>query len=212
MREASVLLMSWVVGRSRTPVTNVDPSASAAKPEQQHHQTTRGLRPAPLASLLAALAIAAPTPARAVDGCTVLLCLAAPSWRAVPQCVPPIRQLLRDLARGKSFPTCGFAGNGNTSTHTWSNAPSFCPPQYTRQWDGPNGPVYSCDYDGAISVTVNGVPFSQTWWSMAGDAVTEFSSSAKTQLGTWDTRFEADFAAWLALQPPPLPGSGVVPR
>lgn len=30
-------------------------------------------------------------PARAVDGCLVLLCFAAPSWRAIPQCVPPIR-------------------------------------------------------------------------------------------------------------------------
>ncbi|RZA15171.1 MAG: hypothetical protein EOP02_25220, partial [Proteobacteria bacterium] len=35
------------------------------------------------------------------DGCVVLLCLAAPSWRAIPQCVPPIRQLFRDLARGR---------------------------------------------------------------------------------------------------------------
>ncbi|MBW8848013.1 MAG: hypothetical protein JF607_23870 [Burkholderiales bacterium] len=148
----------------------------------------------------------APSTASAVDGCVVLLCLAAPSWRAIPECVPPIRQLLRDLARGKAFPTCGFAGAGNASAHTWSNAPSFCPPQYTRQWDGPNGPVYSCDYDGAISVSVNGAPFSQTWWSMAGDAVTEFSPAAKTQLGTWDTRFETDFAAWLALQPPSQPG------
>ena len=28
-------------------------------------------------------------PAHAVDGCTVLLCFAAPSWRSIPQCVPP---------------------------------------------------------------------------------------------------------------------------
>jgi hypothetical protein len=33
----------------------------------------------------------------AVDGCLVLLCFAAPNWKSVPQCVPPIRKVLRDL-------------------------------------------------------------------------------------------------------------------
>ena len=116
--------------------------------------------------------------------------------------VPPIRQLFRDLARGRGFPTCAMSGAGNSSSHAWASAPAFCPPQYTRTWDGPNGPVHSCDYAGAIAITVNGAPFSQTWWSMAGDAVTEFSPDAKTQLGTWDTRFDDDYAAWLAARPP----------
>jgi hypothetical protein len=40
---------------------------------------------------------------------------------------------------------------------------------------------------------------------MAGDTVTEFSPAAKAQLGTWDTRFEDDYAAWLAALPPPAP-------
>ena len=78
---------------------------------------------------LAALIALVPTPARAVDGCLVLLCLAAPSWRAIPQCVPPVQQLFRDLARGKPFPTCSMSGAGNTANHAWSNAPAFCPPQ-----------------------------------------------------------------------------------
>jgi hypothetical protein len=34
---------------------------------------------------LLSLALLSPTAARAVDGCLVLLCFAAPSWRAVPQ-------------------------------------------------------------------------------------------------------------------------------
>ena len=53
-----------------------------------------------------------PRPAAAVDGCLVMLCFAAPNWRAIPRCVPPIRQVLRDLARGKAFPTCAMAGVG----------------------------------------------------------------------------------------------------
>jgi hypothetical protein len=152
---------------------------------------------------LAALIALVPTPARAVDGCLVLLCLAAPSWRLIPQCVPPVPQLFRDLARGKPFPTCSMAGAGNTANHAWSNAPAFCPPQYTRVIDGESAPIYQCDYTGAISVSINGAPFSRTWWSFGGDSVTEFSPAAKTQLGTWDTRFDDDYAKWLAALPPP---------
>jgi hypothetical protein len=141
--------------------------------------------------------------AQAVDGCRVLLCLAAPSWREIPQCVPTIQQLFRDLARGKPFPSCGMSGAGNNASHTWSNAPAFCPPQYTRIIDGESAPIYQCDYSGAISVSINGAPFSRTWWSFGGDSVTEFSPAAKAQLGNWDTRFDDDYAKWLAALPPP---------
>ena len=144
-------------------------------------------------------------PAHAVDGCKVLLCLAAPSWRSIPECVPTIRQLHRDLARGKPFPVCSMAGAGNSANNAWASAPGYCPPQYTRVFDGESGPIYSCDYTGAVSVSINGAPFARTWWTMAGDTVTEFSPAAKTQLGTWDTRFDDDYAAWLASLPPPAP-------
>ncbi len=158
-----------------------------------------------LGALAACLTLVAAQPAHAVDGCQVLLCLAAPSWRSIPQCVPPVTQVLRDLARGKPFPTCAMVGAGNSSAHTWASAPSFCPPQYTRVFDGPNGAIYSCDYNGAISVTVQGVLFARTWWSASGDSSTEFSPAAKAQLGTWDNKFDTDYAAWLASQP--VPGS-----
>lgn len=152
-----------------------------------------------------ALAGLVPTQARAVDGCLVLLCFAAPSWRSIAQCVPPIKQVLRDLTRGKPFPSCAMAGGGNSASHTWASAPSYCPPQYTRVSEGEGGPIYSCDYTGAVSVSVNGAPFARTWWTMDGNTVTEFSPTAKSQLGTWDTRFDDEYAAWLATQPPPAP-------
>lgn len=153
------------------------------------------------AAVLALLACMATPLARAVDGCQVLLCLAAPSWRAIPQCVPAVTQVLRDLARGRRFPVCAMAGAGNSASHTWSSAPHACPPQYTRVQDGPNGPVYSCGFDGAIAVTVDGDLFTTTWWSIAGDTVTAFSPNAKARLGHWDPRFDDDLAAWLARQP-----------
>jgi hypothetical protein len=162
--------------------------------------STDNALPIPIGTLAFCLSFLAASPAAAA-GCTVLLCLAAPSWRSIPQCVPPVRKVLRDLARGKSFPNCAMAGAGNSANHTWSSAPGYCPPQYTRINHGPNGPIYICDYAGAISVSVEGSPFSTTWWSMSGDAVTQFSQSAKARLGTWDTRFDDDLAAWLATGP-----------
>jgi hypothetical protein len=152
---------------------------------------------------LISLALFSPTDARAVDGCLVLLCFAASSWRAIPQCVPPIRQVLRDLARGRGFPTCGMAGAGNSAQHAWARAPGNCPPQYTRVHETEGGPIYTCDYAGAVSVSVEGKPFARTWWNMGGDTVTELSPAAKAQLGSWDTRFDDEHAAWLSALPPP---------
>ena len=155
--------------------------------------------------LLFAMAMLTPTTAQAVDGCKVLLCLAAPSWRSISECVPTINQLHRDLARGRPFPVCSMAGAGNSADNAWASAPNFCPPQYTRVFDGESGPIYSCDYAGAVTVNINGAPFTRTWWNMGGDTVTEFTPAAKAQLGTWDTKFDDDYAAWFAALPPPAP-------
>lgn len=159
-----------------------------------------------LAVVAGVLSAAAP-PSLALDGCLALLCLAAPSWQAIPQCVPPIRQLFRDLALGRPFPTCAMAGAGNNAGHQWASAPDFCPPQYISSSDTDSSTQYSCAFEGAVSVSIRGEPFVRTWWRRSGEAVSEFSPGAKAQLGSWDRRFEADYAAWLALQPPAAPDS-----
>lgn len=182
--------------------TEIGGAKSACQAHGSHDVPLRTL--GPVALCLAALT---PAPAEAVDGCTVLLCLAAPNWRSIEPCVPPVRQLLHDLARGKPFPACAMSGAGNAASHAWAAAPNFCPPQYTRVQDGPNGPIYRCDYTGAISVSVDGAPFARTWWSLDGDSVTEFSPAAKAQLGTWDPRFDDEFAAWLATRPATSPAT-----
>lgn len=172
----------------------LDPAAVAAKRSNAIHWLW-------LLSLLVVLA-GFTAPARAVDGCKVLLCFAAPSWRDIPQCVLPIQQVIHDLARGKPFPTCSMSGPANSASHQWSSAPTHCPPQYTRVIDGESGPIYSCDYTGAVAVSVNGALWARTWWNFGGDTVTEFAPAAKTQLGTWNTKFDDDYATWLAAQPP----------
>ena len=183
---------------------NVDLSSVAAKQTKlvlmrRLHMTLVSA----LIALVALLTLLAPSPAQALDGCKVLLCLAAPSWRSIPECVPTINQLHRDLARGKPFPVCSMAGAGNSANNAWASAPANCPPQYTRVFDGESGPIYSCDYAGAVTVNINGAPFTRTWWSLGGETVTEFTPAAKAQLGSWDTRFDDDYAAWFAALPPP---------
>lgn len=140
--------------------------------------------------------------ARAVDGCLVLLCFAAPSWRAIAQCVPPITQVLRDLARGRPFPTCGMAGAGNSASHQWASAPGNCPWQYTYAYETENSIGYSCGFSGVVSIQIEGAPWARTWWSMGGDSVTEFLPAAKARLGSWDSRFDNDLAARMASIPP----------
>jgi hypothetical protein len=142
--------------------------------------------------------------AHAADGCVVLLCLAAPSWRAIPACVPPVREALRDVARGRPFPSCSMSGRGNQAQNQWSSAPTFCPPQYTRVVWETQGPYYTCDYGAAIVVEINGIVWSRVWWNLDGsDIVTEYSPAAKAQMQGWDTRFDDDYAAWQATQVPP---------
>ena len=171
------------------------------------HCNSAGIR---LRSLISALAcvplVLGSAPTRAADGCVAMLCFASPSWRSIPECVPAITQILRDLAHGKPIPSCAMGGVGNAADHTWASAPSFCPAQYTRIQEGPRGPRYVCDYVGAVSVTVDGALFARTWWTMDGDTSTQFSPAAKVQLRTWDSRFDDDYAAWLRAQPPAVSG------
>ena len=155
-----------------------------------------------VAAMLLATGLALPRPAAAVDGCLVMLCFAAPSWRAIPGCVPPIRKVLRDLALGRPFPTCAMAGAGNSARNDWANPSGNCPPQYTHLFFSDTGPIEYCDFTGVVSVSVNGTLFSRTWWNVDGGSVTEFTPAAKTQLGAWDTQFDTDYANWLSAPPP----------
>lgn len=70
-------------------------------------------------------------------------------------------------------------------------------------------PTYTCDYAGAVSVNIDGALWTRTWWNFSGETVTEYTPAAKTGLGTWETKFDDDYAAWLGMQPPPCQDCGV---
>lgn len=186
-----------------TAMKTTDHSSSLTR-RTLHPVLARGVSTIMLTSGLLGLT----TTAKAVDGCLVLLCFAAPSWRAIPECVPPIQEVLRDLALGRPFPTCDMSGPENTAWHRWSSAPTYCPPQYTHLIDGEPSSYYVCDYIGAVSVQIENELWTRTWWSMGGDSVTEYTPAAKRIMGTWDPRFDNDYAAWEASQTPPPPCEG----
>ena len=166
--------------------------------------------------LIAGVALAnafAAVPARAVDGCTVLLCLAGP-WQSISQCVAPVEQLFSELWNGAPFPSCnlvsaqgltaarsssgGSLTAGNTMIGGWGTAPDpSCPPQYVIQ---PVRPFYTCQYTGVIRITANGVPWSWTYWNQSGASVTSFNAAAQAQNIAQDPKWLADLAVYRAAQ------------
>jgi hypothetical protein len=173
--------------------------------------------------VLAAMSLAgafAAVPARAVDGCTVLLCLAGP-WQRIPQCVAPVEQLFYDLWHGDPFPTCNMASapgaattsnplSGNSSARNrmiggWGRAPDpKCPPQYVIR---AMRSFYTCQYAGVINVTVDGVLWSSTYWTPTGGSVTNFSTAAQARNTAQDPRWLADLAAYQAAQAQATPAT-----
>ena len=138
-------------------------------------------------------------PAHAVDGCKLLLCMAG-NWQNIGQCTPTVRQALRDVARGRGWPTCSMGGNSASGNQYV--APEQCPEQYrTSSTDESGRVIYSCPFSGVIHVAVEGRPWSRTWWSPSGDSVVEWLPAAKAAFAStpdaMDERFDRDHAAWV---------------
>ncbi len=164
-----------------------------------------------LLSLIAAAFVLLATPAaHAVDGCQVTLCLAG-NWRNISVCVPPVEQVLRDMALGRSFPSCSMAsastGSTGSSSLNASNQPitqDTCPPMFQEfQTDEMAQHYVGCQYMGAVSVSIGGQLWSTLYWNASGNSVISYSGTAKAQLGAgnYDTEFDTELAAWVASHP-----------
>ena len=158
----------------------------------------RFVRPAACSGLVLGLGLVLSSPAHAVDGCKLLLCMAG-NWKNISQCEPTVRQALRDAARGRSWPTCSMGGSSASANQYV--APQQCADQYRTSWADRNGDViYSCPFSGVIHVAIEGKPWSRTWWSPSGDSVVEWLPAAKAAFAgapvAMDDRFDRDHAAW----------------
>ncbi len=129
------------------------------------------------ALLLATVALSSPA-AHAADGCKVLLCLAG-NWSNISQCRPDVEQALRDVARGRGWPTCSMGGSSSAELQ-WANQGN-CPTFYSLYGEG----VWQgCQYDGMVSVRVNGAPWSDLFWSAGGGPTsTRYYDQARSALG-----------------------------
>jgi hypothetical protein len=156
------------------------------------------VRLAASSSLVLGLGLGLSGPAQAVDGCKVLLCMAG-NWQNISQCEPTVRQALRDVARGRGWPSCSMGGNNATGNQYV--APEQCPEQYrTSSVDWRDQIAYSCPFSGVIHVAVEGRPWSRTWWSPSGDSVVEWLPAAKAAFAStpdaMDERFDRDHTVW----------------
>ena len=122
---------------------------------------------------------------------------AAAYRKSIPQCRTSIQQVFRELARSKSFPTRGMSCGCHSGGHVRARTPGKCPLQPPAQMhETESGPIYTCVYTGAITVTIDGKQFTRTWWDMGGDTMADFSPVAKSLLGTWGTRYDDDRMTW----------------
>lgn len=134
----------------------------------------------------------AQNPAFAADGCKALLCFANPNGpMAVSECVPTVKEVIRDMAKGKPFPTC-FSEDGSAVNGTIGlgyipllnpiGSKNCHPALESRKsrFSGANVPdgLAYCNAGYAISVTVEGIePFTYytvpNFWNSDVDEVTE---------------------------------------
>ncbi len=160
-------------------------------------------KPATIAAMLAVATLLTATSAHAVDGCKVLLCLAG-NWSNLSQCRPDVEQALRDVARGRGWPTCAMGGTSSANLQ-WANQAN-CPPFYST-YDPDTGSWSGCQYDGMVSVRVDGAPWSDLFWSSSGERTsTRYYDQARTALGTsMDPTYDRDAAAYVPLPAPAQP-------
>jgi hypothetical protein len=116
--------------------------------------------------------------------CEVVLCLSNPAGAtAVSQCVPPIKKLFKNLAKGRAFPTCNMnsdASQGNSARNVMLSGRT-CPAQF-RYYVGKKA---FCQYQGVIDVKVSNQPYTRVYWS-EGSTFTEGGSNQPVRLSGAD--------------------------
>lgn len=64
--------------------------------------------------LVGALGLSATTQAHSADGCKFMLCMGAVHPMGIPECVGTIKDVLKDLRKGRGLPTCKMSNGVNS--------------------------------------------------------------------------------------------------
>lgn len=189
-------VLVWYIATSRYEIASILQNGERLSMKAHFSIAVRSLTQL---TAVSTLSLGLSGPGHAVDGCELLLCMAG-NWQNISQCTPTVRQALRDVARGRGWPTCSMGGNSASGNQFV--APEQCPGQYITNLGADEGGrvLYSCPFSGVIHVVVDGRPWSRTWWSPSGDSVVEWLPAAKAAFASspeaMDARFDRDYAAW----------------
>lgn len=63
-----------------------------------------------------AVGLTATTTAHSADGCKFMLCMGAVNPMGIPECVGTIKEVMRDLRKGRGFPTCKMSNGLDSRT------------------------------------------------------------------------------------------------
>lgn len=80
-------------------------------------------------------------PAYSADGCKFMLCMGAANPMGVKECVSTIKDVMRDLRKGRGFPTCSLVdgtdskASGSYVAHQRANPTPMCPDGYRQGSD-----------------------------------------------------------------------------
>lgn len=100
-----------------------------------------------LASLIVSASAFTTTAANAADGCKFVLCMGAANPTGIKECASTVREVLRDMRKGKGLPTCKLV-DGRTAQVTAKAAPSNpeCPSGWKQLPDKKNAGATGANY------------------------------------------------------------------
>jgi hypothetical protein len=131
--------------------------------------------------------------------CEVVLCLANPQGAtAVSECVPPIRKLWRELAKGHAFPTCNMNtgdANGNSASHSWASG-SNCLAQYLY-WGGIDGSELMCKFNGVVTIKIASQLHTRVWWNVNESLTEDYSQRSVMPASAAPQEFQPVYASAL---------------
>ena len=91
---------------------------------------------------LGLLLIAGTVTASAADGCKFLLCMGAPNPMGIAECTSTVKEVMRDLRKGKGLPSCKLSSGKDSKTegsyvaYRRANLTPDCPKGYRQGSDG----------------------------------------------------------------------------